>query len=203
MVRSSVDKISSSAPLKSLGVDSVMVVSLKNALEVDLKVSISAASLYAHPTIGRLAKYLYGQLPGAENRGARARSAEIAPAPDRPPTALDEPIAIVGLAHRFPAPPDHRGTFWDLLTQGRDAAREVPIDRWDAAAYYDPDPRAPHKSTTKQANFLSEDVRAFDAHFFGIAPVEAQAMDPQQRIALEVAWEAIEQAGITLLPTPP
>jgi phthiocerol/phenolphthiocerol synthesis type-I polyketide synthase B len=81
------------------------------------------------------------------------------------------------------------------LVNGEDAITEVPADRWDAEEFYDPDPLAPGRMTTKWGGFLN-DVAGFDADFFGITPREAAAMDPQQRVLLEVAWEALEHAGI-------
>lgn len=106
-----------------------------------------------------------------------------------------EPLAVVGLGCRFPGGANSPEAFWRLLAEGRDAIREVPPDRWDVDAYYDPDPDAPGKMATRWGGFLDE-VDTFDAEFFGISPREAAETDPQQRLLLEVAWEALEHAGI-------
>ena len=82
-----------------------------------------------------------------------------------------------------------------MLVDGVNAIGEVPADRWDADAFYDPDPLAPGRMTTKYGGFVA-DVAGFDAEFFGITRREAEAMDPQQRMLLEVSWEALEHAGI-------
>ncbi|MBW0019022.1 MAG: type I polyketide synthase [Mycobacterium sp.] len=111
------------------------------------------------------------------------------------PTDICEPIAVIGMGCRFPGNVDGPGTFWELLVDGRDAVHEVPPDRWDAAAYYDPDPQQPGRMTTKCGGFLG-DVAGFDAEFFGISPAEAAAMDPQHRLLVEIAWEALEHAAL-------
>ncbi|HEX7843259.1 MAG TPA: SDR family NAD(P)-dependent oxidoreductase, partial [Kofleriaceae bacterium] len=110
--------------------------------------------------------------------------------------AHTEPIAIVGIGCRFPGGVHDPESFWRLLSGGIDAIGEVPPDRWDADTYYDPDPQAAGKITTKQGGFLNE-VDRFDAGFFRIAPREAVQLDPQHRLLLEVAWEALEHAGQT------
>src|SRR5262245_52969206 len=94
-----------------------------------------------------------------------------------------EAIAIIGLGCRMPggATPE---AFWELLRDGRSAVREIPADRWDVDAYYDPDPDAPGKMSTRYGAFLDR-VDLFDPQFFGIAPREAVSMDPQQRLLLE------------------
>ncbi|CAI7975412.1 Polyketide synthase [Frankia sp. Hr75.2] len=104
-----------------------------------------------------------------------------------------EPVAILGLSCRFPGAADPEA-FWRLLVDGRDAVREVPRDRWDVDAFYDPDPQAPGGMVTRSAGLL-DDVDTFDSGFFGISRREAVRMDPQQRLFLEVAWEALEDAG--------
>ncbi|WP_075744570.1 phthiocerol type I polyketide synthase PpsB [Mycobacterium tuberculosis] len=109
--------------------------------------------------------------------------------------AVAEPVAVVGIGCRFPGDVDGPESFWDFLVAGRNAISTVPTDRWDAEAFYHPDPLTPGRMTTKWGGFVP-DVAGFDAEFFGITPREAAAMDPQQRMLLEVAWEALEHAGI-------
>jgi hybrid polyketide synthase/nonribosomal peptide synthetase FtdB len=109
---------------------------------------------------------------------------------ERPPI---EPIAVVGMACRFPQAPD-TGAFWRLLRDGVDAIAEVPADRWDSDRFYSPDPATPGMTNTRWAGLLDR-IDLFDHEFFRISPREAAHMDPQQRLLLEVAWEALEDAG--------
>jgi 3-oxoacyl-(acyl-carrier-protein) synthase len=105
-----------------------------------------------------------------------------------------EPIAIVGAGMRLPGGVQDAGTLWALLRDGVDPVTEVPADRWDVDALYDPDPDAPGKTYSRWGGFL-DGIDRFDPDFFGISPREASAMDPQQRVLLEVTWEALESAG--------
>ncbi|MEW5983051.1 MAG: beta-ketoacyl synthase N-terminal-like domain-containing protein [Acidobacteriota bacterium] len=106
-----------------------------------------------------------------------------------------EPVAIIGMGCRFPGKADQPEAFWGLLHDGVDAITEVPADRWPIDEYYDPDPSALGKMTTRYGGFIDQ-LQEFDAHFFGISPQEAETLDPQQRLLLEVSWEALEHAGI-------
>ncbi|MEL6778660.1 MAG: type I polyketide synthase [Cyanobacteria bacterium J06597_16] len=109
-------------------------------------------------------------------------------------TMTVEPIAIVGLGCRFPGASDP-ASFWQLLRQGKKAITSVPKERWERSHFYDPNPKAAGKMSSCEGGFL-KDIDRFDAAFFGISDAEACHIDPQQRLFLEVAWEALEYAGI-------
>ncbi|MBM7846590.1 type I polyketide synthase, partial [Herpetosiphon giganteus] len=108
--------------------------------------------------------------------------------------AQHAPIAIIGMACRFPGGANSPAVFWQQLLAGFDAMQPVPADRWNNAEVYAPTAE-PGKVYTNQAAFI-DNIRGFDAQFFGISPREAAAIDPQQRILLELAWEALEDAGV-------
>ncbi|WP_018385947.1 type I polyketide synthase [Wenjunlia vitaminophila] len=110
--------------------------------------------------------------------------------------ARTEPIAVVGLGCRFPGGVVDGDSYWRLLTDGTDAVGEIPADRWDNDAYYDEEPGRPGKINTRAGGFLDR-IDRFDHDFFGISKREALAMDPHQRLALEVSWEALENAGLS------
>ncbi len=105
------------------------------------------------------------------------------------------PIAVVGMACRLPGGIDSPAKLWEALLQGADLVTEVPLDRWDAEEFYDPEPGVTGRSVSKWGGFI-DDVGGFDADFFGIGEREAIAIDPQQRLLLETSWEALEHAGI-------
>lgn len=109
-------------------------------------------------------------------------------------SAKHEPIAIVGMGMRLPGGIVDAAGYAELLWSGRDAVGPVPSSRWDTAALYSQDPDASGRLTTRHGAFL-DGVDQFDADFFGISPREADTMDPQQRLVLQVAWEALEDAG--------
>ena len=109
-----------------------------------------------------------------------------------------EPIAIVGMGCRFPGEACSPEAFWELLANGIDGVCELPADRWDWRRFYDPNPDKPGKTYVKRGGFLREPIQEFDPLFFGISPREAAAIDPQQRLLMEVTYEALEDAGLRL-----
>jgi acyl transferase domain-containing protein/acyl carrier protein len=170
-------------PFASYGLGSTEAVSLAGELAAWLGRKLSPGLIYEYPTIEALSRYLAGlseQNPPADGAG-----------PDRP--AMNEPIAIIGIGCRFPGA-NGPAEFWTLLRDGVDAIGEVPPDRFDQHAFYDPDPTVPGKMNTRWGGFLGQ-VDQFDPNFFGISPREAVRMDPQQRFLLELTWEALQDAG--------
>jgi len=160
-------------PFTRLGLDSLAATRLVNGLSEALGRPLEPTIVWEHPTIEALVRHLiHGD----------ARTPFSTPGQGRAPGAHEEAIAIVGMACRFPKAPDPR-SFWRLLVEGVDAITEVPPDRRSAGA------------PPRWGGFL-EQVDGFDPQFFGISPREAVQMDPQQRLALELSWEALEDAGI-------
>lgn len=175
-------------PFTSYGLSSVQAVTLSGDLERFLGRSLSPTLAYDHPTIEALASHL-SQLDAPGDLGAMAEESRAA---EEPPTS-SEMIAITGMGCRFPGAGDLR-SFWTLLYEGNEAITEVPRLRWDSDRLYDPDPMKPGKMNTRWGGFI-DGVDRFDAAFFGISRREAERMDPQHRLLLEVAWEALEDAG--------
>src|SRR5579859_371206 len=170
-------------PFASYGLGSTEAVSLAGELAEWLGRKLSPALVYEYSTIESLARYLAESPDGSESTNKAGQDREV----------KNEPIAIIGVGCRFPGANDP-AAFWQLLRDGVDAIREVPADRFDQRAFYDPDPATPGKMNTRWGGFL-EQVDKFDPGFFGISPREALRMDPQQRLLLEVTWEALQDAG--------
>ena len=170
-------------PFASYGLGSTEAVSLAGELAEWLGRKLSPALVYEYPTIEALARHLAESPDVSESATGAGQDRE----------AKNEPIAIIGIGCRFPGANDP-AAFWQLLRDGVDAIREVPADRFDQHAFYDPDPATPGKMNTRWGGFL-EQVDQFDPDFFGISPREALRMDPQQRLLLEVTWEALQDAG--------
>lgn len=193
------EDVSTSRSLLEQGFDSLMAVDLRNAAAEALRRPLPATLLFDHPTIDALTECLLtltssGVADTLPERPASPKGTSAL----QPATAAsgDDAIAIVGMAFRFPGGVVDADSFWKLLREGGNAVTEVPPERWDAKAWYDPNPDAPGKATSRWMGALT-DIDRFDARFFGVAPREARSMDPQQRLLLELAWEALESAGLS------
>jgi acyl carrier protein len=162
--------------LVDLGIDSLMAVELRNRLQRQLGVSLSATLVFDHPSIRAMATQLAAQILGS----AVEQRIEPSERPQR--AAAAEAIAVVGLSCRFPGA-RNAAEFWGLLERGVDAISTVPADRWDADAYYDSDPNAPGKVCTRWGGFV-DGIYEFDPQLFGLAPREVVSMDPQHRLLL-------------------
>ncbi|RJO78959.1 hypothetical protein D5S18_03745, partial [Nocardia panacis] len=185
-------------PLGELRINSVQAVAITEALNAKLGTSIPVTVLYRCVTLADLSAAVEAPNPlDARDTTPASAKADIGwmrRVVDS--TGGDEPIAIVGVGCRFPGGVRSAGDLWSVVSRGRDVISGFPGDRgWDVEGVYDPDPDRAGRSYVREGGFL-EDATGFDAEFFNISPREALAMDPQQRVLLEVAWEAFESAGI-------
>ncbi|WP_309891772.1 SDR family NAD(P)-dependent oxidoreductase [Archangium sp.] len=175
------------------GLDSLGALSLVRKLSQRLGRQLSPVAVWRFPTPHELATHLHG---GANADAATASSTAESTheAVEATRGSPDEPIAIIGMSCRFPGAPGLEA-FWQLLRDGVNAISEVPRERWDAEAWVNAESGAPGNPGASKGGFL-EHVDRFDPMFFGISPREAITMDPQQRLMLELTWEALENAGI-------
>ncbi|WP_394839472.1 SDR family NAD(P)-dependent oxidoreductase [Pendulispora rubella] len=178
-------------PLRELGLDSLMAVELRNRLATHCGSRLPATLLFDHPTPHALARFLARQLRGDDTD----QTAPKADAVSLPLSVKDDPIAIVAMACRYPGGVDTPEDLWQLLLQERDAISAFPDNRgWDVDELF-ASGQACGKRYTREGGFL-HDADRFDPEFFGISPRETLAIDPQQRLVLELSWEALERAGI-------
>lgn len=186
------EDLSGDRQFTDLGLTSLHAVELSYHLRDRLGVPVSATIAFNQPTVSAVTRQLLKVIAADEDAPQTAPPTAPRRAPRR---AADDAVAIISMACRFPGDANTPEAYWRLVDEGRDAVSEFPRERWDVDALYDPDPGAAGKSYAREGGFLRH-IDRFDAGVFGITPREAESMDPQQRILLEVTWEALERARI-------
>jgi myxalamid-type polyketide synthase MxaB len=170
-------------PFVSFGISSLQAVNLTAELGAWLGRPLEPALAWNYPTIRALSRHLAGEALDEEHLR------------DVPVEVRAEPMAVIGMACRFPGA-DTIQEFWSLLRNGGSGIAEIPSERWSVDDYFDPELDAPGMMVARWGGFVAN-VDQFDASFFGITPREAAHMDPQQSLLLEVCWEAFENAGLS------
>ncbi len=168
-----------------LGCTSLQITQLMAKLSARLERPLSVTLPYRFPTPAALIAGLAAAPAPADTAVQTARH--------------DEPVAVIGMACRFPGGADNPEALWRMLASGVDPIGEIPAERWPADEFYDADRTAKGRSVSRWGGFISgQDLRDFDARHFRMTPREASALDPQQRLLLEVTWEALENAGLSV-----
>ncbi|CDJ66243.1 Lovastatin nonaketide synthase, related, partial [Eimeria necatrix] len=184
--------LSADAPLQELGIDSLGAIEFRDSVQNALNVRLSATVLFDHPTVDALTKFLLQEV--SEDNDTESKPAALV----EPVTPLeasgDVEAAVVGMACRFPGSDSDPSGFWRMLSHGIDCLSNIPENRFDVDGSYNPDPDAPGKMYVRQGGFIGY-MDLFDNHFFHISDGEARQMDPRQRVSLEVAFEAVVDAG--------
>ncbi|MDY6988821.1 MAG: SDR family NAD(P)-dependent oxidoreductase [Thermodesulfobacteriota bacterium] len=192
--------------LMDMGLDSLDLFGLRALLSQRLSTELDPTFFFQYSTPKAIANYFKAQTQEVEpqEKPFAPLTSSIQhpvtctqhPAPNTQHAPVRcEPLAIIGMACRFPRGANSIQEFWSRLHDGVDAISEVPPTRWDINRFYDPDQEKPGKISTRYGGFLDQADR-FDARFFNISPREAKSIDPQHRILLELNWAALEHAGI-------
>ncbi|MEY3826189.1 MAG: hypothetical protein RLZZ148_1003, partial [Cyanobacteriota bacterium] len=204
-----VSQISSIQSFHSLGIDSLKSLEIMEALSTKFEIYIAPTLLFEYPTPKEFVAYLvenYSDKLKTYQQNYKKQDIYLNPTPKKSPLQLNlqpsqcssdgvrrEDIAVIGMACRFPESPDIE-SFWQLLSTGKSAVQEVPNLRWNWQDWYHENPEAVNKTYSRWGGFI-QGIEQFDPLFFQISPREAELMDPQQRIFLEVVWETLERAG--------
>ncbi|MEQ9367254.1 MAG: SDR family NAD(P)-dependent oxidoreductase [Leptospirales bacterium] len=182
------------ARFSDYGVDSILAVRIIKQINESLGTNMKPTVLFDYSSVRELAGYVQTiAKPQLEKTRPPVTEVVRGARPESRASLKDEAIAVIGMAGRFPGAADYE-QFWENIKAGRDSVTEVPPDRWDVDRYYDSRPQTPDRTYSRQGGYVA-DVDEFDPLFFGITPAEAEFIDPQQRLFLQEAWKAFEDAG--------
>ncbi|MGD9647551.1 MAG: SDR family NAD(P)-dependent oxidoreductase, partial [Pirellulales bacterium] len=209
------DEIRPRTNFQELGLDSMLAVRVANRLASTLGITLAPTLLFEQTNVDRLSRWLASRIGANQESSTASLATTNAQSIGRQPLVVhsntssapessrqfsgDQPIAIIGLACRFPGARDWRH-YWSNQRRGIDSIREVPADRWDWRETFDASGERPGSSVSRWGGFI-DGVDEFDAEAFQLAPREVRWMDPQQRLLLELAWETLETAGYPAMST--
>lgn len=180
------------APFKEYGIISVNIPFFAKTINEVLGLDLRPTVFFNYPNIKMLADYIGKSIVEKKKEEVSMDMNTVKS------IGNNEKIAIVGMSCRFPGGANSVGEFWDVMMKGKDGICDVPESRWELEKYYDEDDNAPGKMYCRKGGFLNVPIDEFDAGFFNISPKEATALDPQQRLVLELVWEAFENAQIPI-----
>ncbi len=176
-------------PISQYGIVSINIPAFVTALNEEFHINMKTGDIFSYFTVSKLTNHILKLLQVADGTAKVSHTEK---------EVTQEKLAIVGMSCRFPGGANSIDEYWDLLMRGDNGVSEVPEDRWDLEKYYDEDKTAPGKMYCKRGGFLDCDIKEFDARFFNISPKEANALDPQQRMLLELTWEAFENGNMDI-----
>ncbi|MCP5052330.1 MAG: amino acid adenylation domain-containing protein [bacterium] len=177
--------------LSDQGFTSLKALRFREKVNSYFNLQLPISLIFDYPTISDITRLVLESLEPGRNYPP----APPGPSPGTAAVNFNEPIAVIGIGCRFPPDADTPEKFWQLLEQGADAVREIPAQRWNYKDFYSEDPGEQGKSYSRHAAFMDH-IDGFDSHFFAITPKEAENIDPQQKLLMEVCYQALEHAGI-------